>query len=114
VDGVAHVMLAADVDVLRRQRPNSELRLLPAFDQYVLAASREIEHLVPEEHRPDVFRKINGWIAPTIVLGGRVVGTWSYEKDEVGTDLWEKVPRTRLQEELERVRRVPVAADEDR
>jgi hypothetical protein len=33
---------------------------LPAFDQYVLAAARDVEHLVTADHRPDVFRKING------------------------------------------------------
>jgi hypothetical protein len=114
VHGRPHLMLAADVDALRRQRPNTDLRLLPAFDQYVLAAARDIEHLVPEKHRPDVFRKINGWIAPTVVLGGRVVGTWSYEKVGVTTDLWEKVPAKRLEDELDRVRRVPVASEEDR
>jgi hypothetical protein len=103
VDGEPHLMLAADVDSLRRQRPNRDVRLLPAFDQYVLAAARDIEHLVPADHRPDVFRKINGWIAPTVVLGGRVVGTWSSEKGAIVPNLWERVPKARLKEELERV-----------
>jgi hypothetical protein len=114
VDGQPHVMLAADVDSLRRQRPNRDVRLLPAFDQYVLAAARDIEHLVPADRRPDVFRKINGWIAPTVVLGGRVVGTWSIEKGDIVPDLWEKGPTTRLKEELERVRQVPPYPAPDR
>jgi hypothetical protein len=114
VDGQPHLMLAEDVDALRRQRPNKDLRMLPAFDQYVLAAARDLDQLVPPKHRPDVFRKINGWIAPTVVLGGRVVGTWAFEKDDVVTDLWEKVPAAALRQELERVRRVPAEPDEDR
>jgi hypothetical protein len=42
-----------------------------------------------------------------VVFGGRVVGTWSSEKGNIVPDLWEKVPKTRLKEELERVREVP-------
>jgi winged helix DNA-binding protein len=106
VDGRPHLMLAEDVASLRRQPENRDVRLLPAFDQYVLAAARDIEHLVPAAHRGDVFRRINGWIAPTVVAGGRVVGTWSLEKDGVALDLWSKVPKGPLNREIERVERL--------
>lgn len=49
-----------------------------------------------------------------MVFGGRVVGTWSREKGNIVPDLWEKVPKARLEEELERVRRVPPAPAPDR
>jgi hypothetical protein len=113
VDRQPHLMLAADVDSLRRQRPNRDVRLLPAFDQYVLAAARDIEHLVPADHRPDVFRKINGWIAPTVVFGGRVVGTWASEKGAIVPDLWERVPKAALRDEIERIGEVTSPSDSD-
>ncbi len=95
--------------MLRRQRPSAEVRLLPAFDQYVLAAARDIEHLVPAAHRKGVFRTINGWIAATVVLDSRVVGAWSLEKGEVRTDLWQRVPKAALSQEIERVERLAAA-----
>ena len=103
VDGEPHLLLADDLDPLRTQRVNGDVRLLPAFDQYVLAASRDIEHLVPAGHREQVFRKINGWIAATVVVGGRVVGTWEKAKDEVVLDLWDGAPKRALDREVERV-----------
>ena len=103
VDGEPHLALAEDLDRLRRQRPNADVRLLPAFDQYVLAASRDIEHLVPAGHRDQVFRKINGWIAAIVVVGGRVVGTWENLRGDVELHLWDKPPPRALNEEVERV-----------
>jgi hypothetical protein len=103
VDGEPHLLLADDLDGLRRQRVNGDVRLLPIFDQYVLAAARDIEHLVPAGHRDEVFRKINGWIAATVVVGGRVVGTWDKDGSDVALNLWGKAPKRALDREVERV-----------
>jgi predicted nucleic acid-binding protein len=92
VDGEPHLALADDLPSLRRQRVNGDVRLLPAFDQYVLAAARDIEHLVPAGHRDEVFRKINGWIAATVVVGGRVVGTWDKHGKDIALNLWGGCP----------------------
>jgi hypothetical protein len=75
VEGRRSWMLSSDVDSLRGQKPGDDVRLLPAFDQYVIAVARDIEALVPPARRKDVFRTA-GWISPTIVRGGAVVGTW--------------------------------------
>jgi winged helix DNA-binding protein len=103
VDGEAHLALAEDLDSLHRQQANDDVRLLPAFDQYVLAAARDIEHLVPAGHRDEVFRKINGWIAATVVVGGRVVGTWEKDGSDVALNMWQKAPKRALDAEVERV-----------
>jgi hypothetical protein len=116
VDGEPHLALAEDLGSLRRQQANGDVRLLPAFDQYVLAAARDIEHLVPAGHRDEVFRKINGWIAATIVVGGRVVGTWEKHGSDVALTMWQKAPKRALDSEVERVtallRSAPEAEDD--
>jgi len=117
VDGDPHLLLAADLEPLRRQQANGDVRLLPAFDQYVLAAARDIEHLVPAGHRDEVFRTINGWIAATVVVGGRVVGTWDKDGSDVALNLLDKVPKRALDREVERVTtliRTTPDTDEDR
>ena len=70
--------LTADVDMLRGGDalvPGS-VCLLPAFDPYVLGHA-DRDHLIAEEHRPLVYRTA-GWISPTVLSGGRIVGTWEH------------------------------------
>lgn len=105
VEGRKSLLLSSNVESLRRQKPNAEARLLPAFDQYVLAAARDIEALVPPAHRTDVFRTA-GWIAPTVVLGSRIVGTWAAEGGTVELQLWERIAARELADEIRRVERV--------
>lgn len=113
VEGRVSLLLKSDVASLRRQKPNQDVRLLPAFDQYVLAVARDIEALVPAPHGKDVFRTINGWIAPTVVLGGRVVGTWGAAKDSEVPALWASVAKTKLAQEIRRVEASGFAARDD-
>jgi hypothetical protein len=55
------------------------VRLLPAFDQYVVGASYHAEHLLPSRDlRRRVFRP-QGWISPVLVVNGRMEGTWRHE-----------------------------------
>jgi hypothetical protein len=112
VEGRASWMLALDAEALGRQEPNTEVRLLPAFDQYVLAAARDVEALLPAGRRADVFRTA-GWVSPTVVVGGRVVGTWEARNREVELDRWERVPRVGLDGEISRIRRGTRAATPD-
>jgi len=37
------------------------------------------KHLVDQAHYKEVYRKA-GWLSPVVLLGGRVVGTWSYKR----------------------------------
>jgi hypothetical protein len=70
----------ADLDALADAPPAPELRLLGAFDQYVLGPGTNDPRIVPPEHRRDVSRAA-GWIAPVVLECGRVAGTWSVEDD---------------------------------
>jgi DNA-binding CsgD family transcriptional regulator len=69
-------LLRSDFDDLRSPSPIG-YRLLPAFDPFVIAA-REKGFLLAQTHTDAVFRKA-GQVTPTMLVGGRVVGTWSYE-----------------------------------
>lgn len=52
------------------------ISFLPHFDNYLLA-HRKKEHLVPTKHYKSIYR-IAGWVTPTILHNGKVIGTWEY------------------------------------
>jgi hypothetical protein len=53
-------------------------RLLPAFDQYVVTATRQAEHLLPGPFKARVYRP-QGWLSPVLLVGGRMEGVWRQE-----------------------------------
>jgi hypothetical protein len=105
VDGDRCVALAEDVDELAAARPTSTVRLVPGFDQYVLGPGTADARILAPERRSAVSRAA-GWIAPTVVAGGVIAGTWELEGGEVRVDWFPergRVPRTALQGEVERL-----------
>ncbi len=77
LDGEALWMLAADVD--GDGEPEPVVRLLPAFDQYVIGAPRDRAAVVDDAVRDRVYRK-QAWISPVLLAGGRMAGVWSHER----------------------------------
>ena len=85
------------------------VRLLPAFDTYVLGHA-DRDHQVDPARRPQVYRTA-GWISPTVLAGGRVVGTWEHrlESDRLEVrvtpfeDLMDGPTRAALEAEAERL-----------
>jgi hypothetical protein len=71
-------MLAADVEPAAAAEPTGAVRLLPAFDHYVIAAPRDADAVLAAEHRARVYRT-QGWLSPVLVVDGRIAGVWSYE-----------------------------------
>ena len=55
--------------------PRRSVRLLPAFDEYLLGW-KDRETAVPTEHRREVNRG-GGWIRPVLLVDGQALGTWS-------------------------------------
>jgi Winged helix DNA-binding domain len=72
-------MLAADVEAARAAEPAGVVRLLPAFDHYVVAAPRDGDDVVAPEARPRVYRP-QGWLSPVVLVDGRMAGVWSHER----------------------------------
>jgi hypothetical protein len=77
LDGTPAWVLAAHVRELREAAPLHSVRLLPGFDQYVVAASAHAEHLLPGDFRRRVYRP-QGWISPVLLVNGRMEGTWRH------------------------------------
>lgn len=71
-------LLREDLRVLRKQKSSGAgVRLLAAFDPYLLAHADK-EHLIRPENYKRVFRSL-GWISPVVLVGGVVAGTWEHE-----------------------------------
>jgi winged helix DNA-binding protein len=86
VEGMAAYALAADLPGLAEAGGRGPagaagappVRLLPAFDQYVVTATRHAEHLMPGPFKARVYRP-QGWLSPVLLVGGRMDGTWRQE-----------------------------------
>ncbi len=79
MDGARAWALAADLDELREAQPEGVVRLLPAFDAYVVAAPRDVPAVLPAQRRAQVYRP-QGWLSPAIVVDGRIAGVWRHER----------------------------------
>ena len=93
--------MQADLDLVTAMAPTGTLRLLPAFDQYVVTAPRDQIEVLPEAMRDRVYRT-QGWFSPVVVRDGRMIGTWRHEPEG-----------TRLKIEIEPfIRLSPAAKDQ--
>jgi Winged helix DNA-binding domain len=79
VDGERAVMLAADVEEAAASEPEGVVRLLPAFDHYVVAAPRDAAAVLAPAERERVYRP-QGWLSPALLVDGRMAGVWSHER----------------------------------
>jgi hypothetical protein len=80
VEGTAAYALAADVPGLAAAKAGGPrtVRLLPAFDQYVVTATLQAERLMPGPFKARVYRP-QGWLSPVLLVGGRMDGVWRQE-----------------------------------
>ncbi len=88
VEGWVAWTSVAALKQIRLLGPAPGVRLLPYFDPYVVAAYRHSEHLVPEEHKAQIYRP-QGWIYPVVLVNGRFAGVW--ESEERGSGMHFKV-----------------------
>ena len=79
VEGQEGWMLAADVAAAADARPAGHVALLPAFDQYVVAAPRAGSPVLDAAQRPRVYRP-QGWLSPVLLVDGRIEGVWKHER----------------------------------
>jgi Winged helix DNA-binding domain len=78
VKGEQAWMLAADAREALELPAIRSVRLLPAFDQYVIAASRHADHLLDGAPRSRVYRP-QGWVSPVLLVNGMMQGVWRHE-----------------------------------
>ena len=78
LDGEQAFVLREDLDELAATPPSTAVRLLPAYDQWVLGPGTADAHVVPPGRRGLVTRG-----ASIVVAGGVVSGTWTPARDGV-------------------------------
>ncbi len=79
VDGHTAWVLRSDLPALKRARlDRPTVRLLPYFDSYLMGHQGR-DHLVDAVHYRRIYRPA-GWVYPAVLLDGRVVGDWAYER----------------------------------
>src|ERR687895_529954 len=79
VEGSHAWMLAEHIPEAEKAEPSGVVRLLPAFDHYVVAAPRNREAVLPEVLKRRVYRP-QGWLSPVVVVDGRMEGLWRHER----------------------------------
>ena len=105
VEGERAYVLSKDLDEIASAKPTTAVRLLPGFDQYVLGPGTEDPHVVPPKRRTAVSRPA-GWIAPIVVAGGVVSGTWDVDGEDLRVGWFReagKPPNRRLETEVRRL-----------
>ena len=97
VEGEPHWALATDVEAIATTTPGGTVRLLPAFDPYVIGSARDAPAILAPEHKASVHRP-QGWISPVLLVDGRIEGVWSHERAgrrlAVRIEPFEDPPRT--------------------
>jgi len=79
VEGQRAWVLARDVRELACAESPRAARLLPAFDPWVVGASRGAAALLEPRHKARVYRG-QGWISPVVLVNGRMVGVWRHAR----------------------------------
>ena len=105
VEGEHAYVAAEDLDALAAATASSAVRLLPGFDGWVLGPGTEDTHVIPPGRRGDVSRQ-SGWIAPLVLVGGVVAGTWGQEDGAIRIAWFResgRVPRGALDAEVARL-----------
>jgi AcrR family transcriptional regulator len=74
-----------DVKDMAKAERNQAVRLLPNFDAYVMGF-RPRDQLHDKRFTDRIFRK-GAWISPVVVIDGRVVGVWGYERGKRGIEV---------------------------
>ena len=72
-------MLASDAAAAETLDAPSSVRLVPAFDPYVVGSVRTDSDVLAPEERARVHRP-QGWISAVLLAGGRVAGVWRHER----------------------------------
>ena len=89
LDGTAAWLTPAGAEAVAATTPlRGHVRLLPAFDTYVIAPHGHRRHAWPDGLHDRISRKA-GWITPALVVDGRIAGVWAHERmgDTVVVDI---------------------------
>jgi Winged helix DNA-binding domain len=92
-------LLAADLEALKAAPPPKSVRLLPAFDPYVVGF-RPRELFVDPREEARIFRP-QAWFSPVLLVNGRAAGIW--ERERRGPRIEVRIEPFALAEEVDRL-----------
>lgn len=101
IDGQPSFLFRDDLDELAATRPSKAVRLLPAYDQWLLGAGTADARLVPPARRELVSRGAN-----VVAVGGVVTGVWTVGDDGIAIDWFADSgppPKAALDHEIDRL-----------
>ncbi|MFL5390859.1 MAG: winged helix DNA-binding domain-containing protein [Myxococcales bacterium] len=109
LEGRPAFLLRSDLESAQDARPVRSVRLLPAFDPYVVGASPHTAGLMPGNFRARIYRP-QGWFTPVVLVSGRMDGVWKLERKarSIAVEIEPFVPlagwaRRGVEEEAERL-----------
>ena len=92
IEGAQASVLATDLPAIRKAQPKDEtVRLLPAFDAFLLAHAAK-DHMVDPRFYKRVYRS-QGWLSPVVLAGGRIVAVWSLQRQTVTIEPFERLSK---------------------
>jgi hypothetical protein len=100
IEGAEAYVLPENLEQLMSTPKSNAVRLLPAYDQWVMGPGTSDTNIVPPKIRSDLSQGVN-----PVILGGRVSATWSVADDTV-TIAWSdqrKAPKEQIAQEVERL-----------
>jgi hypothetical protein len=77
LEGWQAIALRSTLEAMASADAGPSVRLLPMFDVYVLAQSRNLPPLLDNMHKGRVFRPA-AWVSAVVLVGGRIAGVWEY------------------------------------
>ena len=108
IEGHRAWALSEDVKGMQAASVRAPVRLLPAFDVYVVG-TRPRAPLVERRFEDQVFRKA-GWISPVVLVNGIVGGVWQHERREdriqVTVQPFRKLPAAQMKQVREEADRL--------
>ena len=100
IEGSEAYVLRENLEQLMSTPKSNAVRLLPAYDQWVMGPGTSDTNIVPPNLRPLISRGAN-----PVIVAGRVLGTWLVAGDAV-TIVWsdqQKAPKEQIAQEVERL-----------
>jgi Winged helix DNA-binding domain len=79
LDGAKYWALSENRDQIAAAEPTKSVRLLPAFDPYVIGSTRQTTKLMTGDFKARVHRP-QGWVSPVVLVDGGIAGVWRHEK----------------------------------
>jgi hypothetical protein len=82
VEGTKAYALTDQLKALKQAKPpKGHVQLLPAFDQYVITATKQVEHFTPGSGNAfgDRIYRPQGWLSAVVLVDGRMDGIWKLE-----------------------------------